>query len=124
MPHARSRLISSAALRILGHLFGIPALPDQGYRHALRVQVTALRVAPDDLALSFHLFPPRGLQLALLGLLVYRLGLWFVPPLLGIGHFVPPSIIAPVGARARTPAFAGFIFFEKRSCCFASTTRS
>src|SRR3989337_4303156 len=101
MPRTRSRLISRAALRILGHLCGVPALPDQGYRHALRVQVTALRVAPDDLTLSFHLFPPRGLQLALLGLLVYRLGLGVVAPLLGIGHFVPPSIPSPRGSPRR-----------------------
>ena len=102
------------ALRVLGHLFGIPTLPDQGYRHALRVQMSALRVTPDDLALSFHLLPSCGLQIALLGLFVYRLGLGFVPPLSGIGHFVPPLAIT----------LAGLIFFEKRSRCFVSTTRS
>src|SRR3712207_1565217 len=48
----------------------------------------ALRVAPDDFALALYLFPPDGLQLSLLALLVYGLGLGFVPPLFGIGHFM------------------------------------
>lgn len=51
-------------LRLFRHFPRIRALPEHGYRHALRVPVTALRILPDGFPSTLLGPPASGLQLA------------------------------------------------------------